>query len=372
MKKFSILVALSVLFVSCAKKVEDAPRTLKSLFPENILVGVAINQWHVQKGLALQCDSDIAAPQVEVDAIPVHFNAVTAENCMKSEVLNPAKGVFDFTLADQFVEYAAKNDMAVFGHSPIWHSQQARWFCFEDDGTTLVSADTLKQRIHDHIFAVMTRYKGKIKGYDVVNEALEDDGSWRNSLMNMIMPDGEWVDWSFQCAQEADPDAELYYNDYSMFKEGKRQAVCDLVRRLQSKGIRIDAVGLQCHYGMDFPEVEEFTASVDSFINVGMRVQFTEFDMSILPNPYQGADVETRFEYAPEKDPFVDGVPDDKMEEWKARMRQFLDVIIARADKTNRITFWGVSDSTSWKNDFPIQGRKDYPLPIDRQGNLKF
>ncbi len=356
--KLTLPVALATLAATMFACSQPEQKGLKDVWGHKYLIGTAVNQWQVA-----------GETPIETAAILKHFNCVTAENCMKSEVINPEKGVFDFKLADEFMAFAEKNNLTVIGHSPIWHSQQAKWFCFDDNGE-LVCPDTLKQRIHDHIFTVMQRYKGKIKGYDVVNEAIEDDGSYRNSLMYQIMGE-EFIDWAFQCAMEADPDAELYYNDYSMWQEGKRNTVCELVKRLKSKNIKIDAIGMQCHNGMDFPELSEFEASIQAFLNEGVRIQFTEFDMSILPNPYKGADVDTRFQYTPEKDPYRDGVPADVQAAWNARMREFFTIIDKYQDKVNRVTFWGVTDASSWKNDFPIPGRKDYALPIDREGNLK-
>lgn len=355
---------------------------LRSLIPnENILIGATVNQWLVAADLG-QAEHKIDDPsyqlvgtsdqmKVEMSVVPSEFNCVTSENCMKSEVIAPKKGEFDWVLADQFIEYAKKHNMTAIGHTPIWHSQTAKWICHNEDGS-LVSAEQLKANIKEYITAVYTRYKGKIKGYDVVNEAIEDDGSYRNSLFYQIMGE-EFIDWSFQCAMEVDPDAELYYNDYSMSAPGKRATVVELIKRLKSKGIRIDAVGLQTHIGMDFPDLKEYEKSVQDFIAAGVDVQLTETDMSILPNPYTGADVATRFEYTEEKDPYKNGViPEEKLKAWQDRYKELFGIVNKYADHVKRVTFWGVTDASSWKNDFPIPGRTDYPLPFGRDGKFKF
>lgn len=333
---------------------------LKDLLGNDYLVGAAVNQWQV----------DGTTPyKFETEAVIKHFNCLTAENCMKSEVINPAKGVFNFKLADQFVDFAQKNNMVIIGHSPMWHSQAARWFFFDDKGN-IIGKDTLKQRMKDHIFTVMQHYKGKIKGYDVVNEAIEDDGSYRKSLFYKILGE-EWVDWAFECAMKADPAAELYYNDFSMDKAGKRKTVVEMIKRLKSKGLRIDAVGMQAHIGMNFPQMSELEASAVAFIEQGVKIQFTEVDISILPNPYEGADVAANFKYSAEKDPYKNGVTPEAQTAWNNRMKDFIAMVNRHKDSVLRVTFWGVSDASSWKNNFPIGGRTDYPLPIDRNGKLK-
>ncbi|MCF0209424.1 MAG: endo-1,4-beta-xylanase, partial [Bacteroidaceae bacterium] len=239
---------------------------LRKLIPNNnILIGATVNQWLVATDLGL-AEHKLDDPsyklvgsteqmKMEVGIVPNEFNCVTAENCMKSEVIAPKKGIYDFVLADQFMDYAAKYNMTVIGHCPIWHSQCAKWICRDDNGK-LVDKETLKANIRNFIFTVYGHYKGQIKGYDVANECIEDDGSYRNSDFYQIMGE-EYIDWAFQCAMEADPNGELYYNDFSMWKPGKRAAVVALVKRLKSKGIRIDAVGLQTHIGMDFPELKD-------------------------------------------------------------------------------------------------------------------
>ncbi|MCR5696323.1 MAG: endo-1,4-beta-xylanase [Marinilabiliaceae bacterium] len=365
MKPQLLAIAISMLTVACSQQVSNEKTTeqlaLRKYIPEPILIGAAVNQWQV----AGTCD------KVESEVLANNFNCITPENCMKSEVIVPEKDKYDFSLADEFVNYGVQHNMVIIGHALIWHSQLAPWFCYDDAGN-FVSADTLKQRMRNHIFTVMNRYKGKIHGYDVVNEAIEDDGSYRQSPFYNILGE-EFIDYAFQCAQEADPNAELYYNDYSMNKVGKRNTVCELVKRLKSKGIRIDAVGLQSHMGLDFPNFEEFETSVAAFINAGTRVQFTEVDLSVLPNPYnlEGAAVESDFEYSLDKDPYRESVPDSVKTQWNERMAQFFGIVNKYAEHVNRVTFWGVTDEKSWKNDWPIRGRKDYALPFARDGKLK-
>ncbi|WP_286532864.1 endo-1,4-beta-xylanase [Duncaniella freteri] len=218
-----------------------------------------------------------------------NFNCIVAENCMKSAEIHPEEDVYDFTDADKFVEFGVKNNMKIIGHCLIWHSQCPRWFCHDEKGN-LVSPEVLKRRMKEHITTVMQRYKGKIHGWDVVNEAIENDGSWRNSDFYKILG-AEFIPLAFQYAHEADPDAQLYYNDYSMDAEGKRNTVVSLIRDLKKRGLRIDAVGMQSHVGLHEPTIDEYEKSLLAFVAEGVHVMAAYFRLfmpvpiyRILPN----------------------------------------------------------------------------------------
>lgn len=374
MKKLSLLILAGLAQLSFAQDMQ-----LRKLIPnKNILIGATVNQWvvandlgkpHYSKKASYKLVSERKHIDIECAIVPKEFNCLTAENCMKTEVISPEKGKFDFVLADQFMEYAEKYGMAVIGHAPMWHTQLAKWMCRDKDGN-LVSKEELKKNIHDYIFTVYGRYRGRVKGWDVVNEAIEDDGSYRNNDFYKILGE-EWIDWSFKCAMEADPNVELYYNDFSMAAPGRRATVVNLIKRLKSKGLRIDAVGMQTHIGMDFPKFKEYEKSMQAFIAAGVDIHLTETDISILPNPYTGADVATRFQYTPDKDPYKDGVPEKALKAWQKRYKDLFALVNKYSDHVKRVTFWGVTDATSWKNDFPIHGRTDYPLPFGRDGKFK-
>lgn len=224
----------------------------------------------------------------------------------------------------------------------------------------------------NHIHTVVGRYKGRILGWDVVNEAFEDDGSYRKTKFYEILGE-DYIPLAFQFAHEADPNAELYYNDYSMAHKGRRDAVVRMVTQLKAKGIRIDAVGMQGHMQMDFPVIEEFEKSLLAFANAGVQVMITEMDMTILPTPKQniGADVGANYEYKKEMNPYPDALPDSVAQAWNARMEEFFNLFLKHSDKISRVTVWGVTDADSWRNDWPIRGRKDYPLLFDRNHQPK-
>lgn len=350
----TLLAAIAGLMAACGndRKVEPGP-SLKEAASGKFLMGVALN-------VRQAAGQDTYASKV----VKRHFNSIVAENCMKCEVIHPEEDRFDFTEADRLVRFGEENDMAVIGHCLIWHSQLAPWFCVDEKGNN-VTPEVLKQRMKDHITTIVTRYKGRIKGWDVVNEAILEDGSYRKSKFYEILGE-EFIPLAFQYAHEADPDAELYYNDYAMNMPGKREGVVKLVSSLKEKGIRIDAVGMQGHMGMDYPDINEFEQSIVAFAGTGVKVMVTEWDMSALPTVKQSANISDTVAYQKMLNPYPETLPDSVSKAWNNRMKQFFGLFEKHADVISRVTAWGVSDSDSWKNDFPVKGRHDYPLLFDR------
>ena len=178
----------------------------------------------------------------------------------------------------------------------------------------------------------------------------------------------EFIPLAFQFAHEADPDAELYYNDYNEWYPGKVEAIVKLIRQLRERGLRIDAVGMQGHIGMDHPTIEEYENAIMAYGNAGVKVMVTELDMSILPFPDRnvGAEVSADFDYQAKLNPYTEGLPDSVSVAWNNRMGEFFDLLLKHADLVTRVTAWGTTDHTSWKNNWPVRGRTDYPLLIDR------
>lgn len=327
--------------------------SLKDAVGDKFLIGVALN---TNQASGLDTSS--------VKIVKQHFNAIVAENCMKCEVIHPEEGRFNFAPGDKLVRFGEKNGMTVTGHCLIWHSQLPPWFCVDKNGKD-VSPEVLKERMKKHIQTIVSHYKGHIKGWDVVNEAILDDGSWRKSKFYEILGE-EFIPLAFEYAHEADPDAELYYNDYSMSMPGKRDAVVALVKSMKEKGLRVDAIGMQGHVGMDYPEMGEFEKSIEAFAATGAKVMITEWDMSALPTPQQGANIADTVAFKKQLNPYTDALPDSVSAKWNTRMREFYDLFVKHADVITRVTAWGVSDGDSWKNDFPVKGRHDYPLLFDR------
>lgn len=355
-KKTVLAGLLAIVVAACgAQTAVKKEATLKDALGDKFLIGTALN---TRQSSGQDTDA--------VKVVKKHFNAIVAENCMKSEVLQPEEGRYDFRQADEFVKFGEDNGMTVTGHCLIWHSQCPRWFLVDKDGKN-VSAEVLKQRMKEHITTVVSRYKGRILGWDVVNEAIMEDGSYRKSKFYEILGE-EFIPLAFQYAHEADPDAELYYNDYNMHEPGKRATVVKLVNDLKKRGLRIDAVGMQGHIGMDYPDLSEFEASMEAYAATGAKVMITEFDMSALPTISRSANVADRVDFEKKTlNPYPDGLPDSVSLEWNARMETFMNLFIKHADYVTRVTAWGVSDRDSWKNNFPMRGRTDYPLFFDRE-----
>lgn len=351
----------SMLVVSCGNgkqaTITEEP-ALKDVFGDKFLVGVAVN---------VRQSSEVDTASVKI--IKKHFNSIVAEDCMKSANIHPEEDRYNFEQADQFVKFGQENNMAIIGHCLIWHSQLAPWFCVDQKGNN-VSAEVLKQRMKDHITTIVTRYKGKIKGWDVVNEAIEEDGSYRKTKFYEILGE-EYIPLAFQYAHEADPDAELYYNDYGMNVPGRRDAVVKLVNSLKAKGLRIDAIGMQGHMGMDYPTIEDFEASMLAFAGTGVKVMITEWDMSALPTVKRSANISDTVTFRKAMNPYPEALPDSVSAVWNARMKAFFNLFLKHADIVERVTAWGVSDGDSWKNNFPVRGRKEYPLLFDRNYEMK-
>ena len=350
-KIFYILTLLFVALTGCA----NHKVTLKDALKDKFLIGVAMNEAQITE-----------ADSSSVAIIKNHFNSITAENCMKSEELQPVEGEFNFKLADQFVKFGEENNMYIIGHTLVWHSQAPKWF-FTDATGKDVTREVLIERMKNHIFTVVGRYKGKVKGWDVVNEAFEDDGSWRNSKFYQIIGE-DYIRLAFQFAHEADPDADLYYNDYSMSHEGRRNTVVKMVKDLKSQGVRIDGVGLQGHMDMVFPDLDEFEKSMLAFAETGVKLMITELDVTVLPRPGidVGAEISASFEYQQKLNPYAEGLPDSVSIALNNRYNDIFKLFLKHSDILERVTLWGVYDGQSWRNDWPVRGRTDYALLFDR------
>lgn len=349
--------ALAMSVTSCSQKVEAEP-TLKDVFKDNFLMGVAVNA------------DQVAGRDSSGHAVAAkHFNAIVAENVMKCEKIHPQENEYFWDDADEFVKFGEDNGMFIVGHCLVWHSQCAPWFLVDDKGE-YVDAETLKQRMRDHIHTVVGRYKGRVDAWDVVNEAIVEDGSYRDSGFYQILGE-EFIPLAFQYAHEADPDAELYYNDYGMNVPGRRDTVVKMVNDMKKRGLRIDGIGMQGHVGLDYPDFGEFEAAIEAFGGTGCKVMITEWDMTALPTVTQTANVGDTVEFDKQLNPYADGLPEDVARQWNDRMEQMMDMFVRHSDVISRVNAWGVSDGETWRNDWPVPGRTDYPLLFDRNHEMK-
>lgn len=353
-----ILFGLMTLAVSnvTAQKSENS---LKKAFKNKFYIGTAMSLPQIN-------GTDVKSDQI----ITSQFSSIVAENCMKSMFLQPQEGKFFFDDADRFVAFGEKNKMFIIGHTLIWHSQLPKWFFVDKDGKD-VSAEVLKQRMKNHITTVVSRYKGRVKGWDVVNEAIMEDGTYRKSKFYEILGE-EFIPLAFQYAQEADPNAELYYNDYNEWFPEKVKTVINIVKKMKSRGIRVDGVGMQTHVGLDTPKLAEYEKALVDYAAAGVKVNVTEMEISALPSPWgTSANVSDTVEYQAKMNPYTKGLPENVQKEWENRYLDFFRLFIKHQDKIRRVTLWGVTDNQSWKNDFPVKGRTDYPLLFDRNYKAK-
>jgi endo-1,4-beta-xylanase len=304
------------------------------------------------------------------------FNALTAENCMKPLFVQPNEGEFDFDASDYCVKFAEERGMSLIGHTLVWHSMSPEWI-FKDANGLPAGRDLMLERMRTHIHTVVGRYKGRIPYWDVVNEAVvtnSDDqpASYRQSPWFNALGEN-YVEYAFRFAHEADPEAKLYYNDFSMTKKAKVDFVVDMVSKLRAKGVPIHGVGLQGHWHLDWPSLSEIEYALRSFADAGIPISITELDITVLPNAHghTGANVSDDFAYEAKLNPYSESIPDAVLQAQATRYREVFQLFLKYKSNIERVTFWGTTDASSWKNDFPMKGRTDYPLLFDRSFNPK-
>jgi endo-1,4-beta-xylanase len=325
----------------------DKTKGLKDFYKKYFPIGVAVAPGNLK--------TDEAA------LILQQFNSLTPENAMKIGPIHPEENRYFWNDADSIVAFAQAHGLRVRGHNLCWHNQTPRWL-FRDSAGKNVSKEVLLQRLKDHVTTVVNRYKGKIYAWDVVNEAISDkaDEYLRPSLWYQICGE-DFIVKAFEYAHAADPNAVLFYNDYNEINASKREKIYKLVRSLKDAGVPIGGVGLQGHWAINEPSREQLDSTIKKFADLGIKIQITELDISVYPKEHnarerQPADTDTAF--TPEKE-------NKQREVYKMCFEVF-----RKYKKFIRgVTFWNVSDRRSWLDNFPVRGRKDYPLLFDK--NLK-
>jgi len=359
-KSFVLLLTLILVFSCQSKKEEEKEKkdvevvTLKSSFLNDFYVGAALNDGHID-----------GSDTLGIELVKNQFNTITPENKMKWMYIHPQRDRFYFDTSDKYVALGQNNNMHVVGHALVWHSQLADWMNQVQDSAEMAMV------FKKHISTIVSHYKGKIDAWDVVNEALNEDGTLRESNFYKVMGDS-YLELAFKEAAKADPDAELIYNDYNLWKPEKRAGVVRLVKRLQESGAKIDGVGMQAHLNLLGPSIEDIENSIIAYSELGIKVMFTELDVTVLPNPWDlnGAAVEQsyeQFEGDPTMNPYPNGVPDSVQTKLAERYEDIFELFLKHKDKISRVTFWGVQDGQSWLNGWPINGRTNHPLLFDRE-----
>ena len=334
---------------------------LKSLAPATLRLGVALNVAQLEgrdaRSLAIATG---------------HFDSITPENLLKWGVVHPEPERFDFTAADQFVELGQRHGMITIGHVLVWHQQTPDWVFAGDDGGP-ADRETLLTRMRDHILTVAGRYRGRIDGWDVVNEALEEDGTLRRTpWLEGIGED--YIIKAFEFAHEADPEAQLYYNDYNLWKPAKRDGAIRIVNDLLSRGLRVDAVGEQAHWGLAEPSLTQIDETIaDVTARAGVNVMLTELDIDVLPRDPEmwGADLSKKATIRQATNIYPDRLPHDQQKQLARRYAGIFELVLLQGPLVSRVTLWGVTDAQSWLHDFPVPGRVNYPLLWDREARPK-
>ncbi|MGH8024411.1 MAG: endo-1,4-beta-xylanase [Limisphaerales bacterium] len=357
MKFILLLTVAGAVFSAVA---QNTPMTLKEAFKNDFLIGAALNQ----------SQFEYQAPR-EDQIILAQFNCISPENALKWESVHPEPGQFDFSDADRYVAFGEKHHMFIVGHNLIWHNQTPAWV-FQDAQGNPISRKALIARMRKHIFTVVGRYKGKIGGWDVVNEALNEDGTLRDSPWRRIIGD-DYLKLAYQFAHEADPNAQLYYNDYSLENMAKQRGAIALIKNLQAQGVRIDAIGLQEHDTMDWPSTNQVDETISAFARLGIKVMITELDIDLLPRATRSHSAEVSMNVAAGErlNPYVNGLPEALEQKLARRYADLFSVFVAHRRQISRVTFWGVTDGDSWLNNWPVPGRMSYPLLFDRNCHPK-
>jgi len=322
--------------------------SLKQIFANDFAIGTALNTGQIE-------ENDVEAAAL----IAHHFNTATPENVMKAQIIHPKINAYNFGPADKMVAYCKKNNMKVNGHTLIWHSQLPAY------ARNMKSVDSFKTFFQDHITTIATRYADKVYSWDVVNEALNEDGTMRKTVFLDLLGENFVID-AFRLAQAAAPGTQLYYNDYNNEQPAKRAGCIALIKKIKGAGVRIDGVGIQGHWHLGRVPIKEIEESIQQYAALGITVMFTELDIDVLPGAVQGADIGQRVKEDPSLNPYTGGLPDSVQKQLAADYLALFRLFLKYKNDISRVTFWGLTDAQSWLNGWPIRGRTNYPLLFDR------
>ncbi|MBN2536070.1 MAG: endo-1,4-beta-xylanase [Spirochaetales bacterium] len=311
---------------------------LKDVLKDDFLIGAAFEPG-VLKSIGHQ------------ELIKKHFSSITAENCMKPISIHRHEDKFNFVAADALVEFAQANNIAVRGHTLIWHNQCPDWFFVENNGPA--SKETLRARMKTHITEIVKRYKGKIFAWDVVNEAIDTgypDGYRRSKWYEILGP--EYIELAFKYAREADPDAKLIYNDYNVTDFKKMEKTIEIVKDFKARGIPIDGVGMQMHINIKRPYLHYIEKALAELSELDIDIHVTELDINVYENERQA----------------LKEITPELLTEQGHRVKDIFTLFRKYNKHVTSVTFWGVADDYSWLQRSPVK-RNNWPLVFDE--NLK-
>ncbi len=321
--------------------------SLCDAFAGKFRIGAAINPWH------LTPDSP------EYATIRRQFNVFTLENSSKPEPIHPTESTWNFAPVDRFVQFGEETGVTLRGHTLVWHSQCPGWFF--RDGDADASPDLLLARMNDHIRTVVSRYRGKIRTWDVVNEVLRDEGGLRESMWYKITGK-TYIKQAFRTAHETDPAARLIINDYNLeSSDAKADTMASLVREMLAENVPVRGIGLQMHLGLD-TDMERLKKNVRKLAAIrdiapDFKLEVTELDMSC----YRWGDNAEDIDWT-----------DELTARFTAKYAELFKFYLELADEgiLDTVVFWGLHDGISWLNGFPKK-HKNYPLLIARDFELK-
>jgi endo-1,4-beta-xylanase len=344
MNLFRVLIVLLAMTSAWAQQPASPEKGLKDYYKGYFPIGVAVSP------RALKTD--------EAFLIRREFNSITPENAMKMGPIHPREQEYFWIDADSIVAFARRNKMKIRGHTLCWHNQMPPWMFTNAKGDT-VSKTVLLARLKDHITAVVSRYKGKIYAWDVVNEVISDkaDEVYRKSAWYKICgPD--YIAEAFRYAHEADPDALLFYNDYNEIDPVKREKIFNMVSALKKSGVPIHGIGLQAHWAINEPSRDQLEKTLARFSESGLKLQITELDISVYPKEHNA-----REKQAADQDQAFTAEKEQKQLEVYATC---FELFRKYKQHITGVTFWNISDRRSWLDNFPVRDRKDYPLLFDK------
>jgi endo-1,4-beta-xylanase len=337
---------------------DGAHATLKDAFAGKFVVGAAI-------------DERMTKPDHPFHDLVLHqFDSITPTNLLKWGPYEPQPGAYNDAAAEAFIAFGAEHKLYTVGHCLFWHQQTPKWVFLDAKGGP-ASRDELLARMRERVRHVAQLYGSRTNAWDVVNEAIEENGSLRDSPWHKILG-ADFLPAAFRIANEELPrSVELLYNDYNMETPGRLAAVVKLVHDLRAQGLRIDAVGSQAHWRLETPTIAQIEASLVALRDAGVKVHFTELDVEVLPRTVNGAEISGREAMTPSNNPYPNGLPPEIQAKLAQRYADIFALFVKYADVIDRVTFWGVTDADSWLNNWPVRGRTNYPLLFDRNGQPK-
>lgn len=342
--KFIIcLVCISAVLLAAQQYSEkDRPKGLKDYYKKHFPVGVAVRPADLKPGK-------------ESALILKEFNSITAENAMKMGPIHPRENRYFWRDADSIVAFGVRNKLKVRGHTLCWHTQTPQWLFIDSAGKN-VSKEVLLDRLKSHIQTVVSRYKGKIYAWDVVNEVIADDTTFLRKSKWQEITGEDFIQKAFEYAHEADPNAVLFYNDYNTEIPAKRDKIYRLLKNLLAKGVPVHGVGLQAHWSISTPSREELEKSIQLFSSLGLQIQFTELDISVYSGRQGGQMI--RGQGQTQAAVFTPEMEQLQLEKYK----MVFEVFRKYRKHITGVTFWNLSDQYSWLDG---RGRKNYPLLFD-------